>query len=190
DSGGTSAARAWWLLRHAGVHDTVILNGGLAAWRTAGHPVDDGPVNPEPGDVTVSFGAMKTATDDEAADAGRRHALLDARAAQRYRGETEPIDPKAGHIPGAISVPTADHLDADGRFLSPDVIRARFNAHLSDAGVVASNEPVTVYCGSGVTAAHEIAALASVGIDAILYPGSWSAWSNQDRPVATGPEPG
>src|SRR5690625_3611134 len=85
DSGGTSAARAWWLLRHAGVHDTVILNGGLAAWRTAGHPVDDGPVNPEPGDVTVSFGAMKTATDDEAADAGRRHALLDVRAAQRYR---------------------------------------------------------------------------------------------------------
>jgi thiosulfate/3-mercaptopyruvate sulfurtransferase len=110
--------------------------------------------------------------------------LLDARAGERYRGEVEPIDPKAGHIPGAVSLPTAANLAPDGRFLPPAALRERFAA----AGAGAT--PIGVYCGSGVNAAHEIAALHAAGMDASLYPGSWSAWSaDPDRPVATGPDP-
>jgi thiosulfate/3-mercaptopyruvate sulfurtransferase len=112
--------------------------------------------------------------------------LLDARAGERYRGETEPVDPRAGHIPGAVSAPTAENLDAGGTFTDAERNRKRFAA----LGV-AESVPVGVYCGSGVTAAHQIAALAAAGIDAALYPGSWSAWSaDPDRPAATGPEPG
>ena len=107
--------------------------------------------------------------------------LLDARAGERYRGETEPIDPKAGHIPGAASAPTTENLAPDGRFLDPGALRERF----SSLGV--GDGPTGVYCGSGVTAAHEIAALAIAGFDAALYAGSWSQWSNHDDlPVATG----
>ena len=107
--------------------------------------------------------------------------LLDARAGERYRGETEPIDPKAGHIPGAASAPTTENLAPDGRFLDPGALRERF----SSLGV--GDGPTGVYCGSGVTAAHEIAALAIAGFDAALYAGSWSQWSNHDElPVATG----
>ncbi len=113
---------------------------------------------------------------------GRR----DARAGERYRGEVEPVDPRAGHIPGAVSAPTTGNLDADGAFLPADALRARFAALGIRPGDV-----VGVYCGSGVTAAHEIAALAIAGIDSALYPGSWSAWANRpERPVATGAEPG
>jgi thiosulfate/3-mercaptopyruvate sulfurtransferase len=108
--------------------------------------------------------------------------LLDARAAERYRGEVEPVDPVAGHIPGAASAPTTENLGTDGRFLPPDALRKRF-----DALGVDPSAPVGVYCGSGVTAAHEVAALAIAGIDATLYPGSWSQWCNDpSRPVATG----
>jgi thiosulfate/3-mercaptopyruvate sulfurtransferase len=111
--------------------------------------------------------------------------LLDARAGERYRGEVEPIDPRAGHVPGAVSAPTSANLDAAGRFLPDDVLRARF----ATLGVGAG--PVGVYCGSGVTAAHEVAALASIGVVAALYPGSWSAWSaDPARDVVVGPDPG
>ncbi|OIQ84271.1 3-mercaptopyruvate sulfurtransferase [mine drainage metagenome] len=108
--------------------------------------------------------------------------LLDARAGERFRGEVEPVDPRAGHIPGATSAPTADNLDGRGRFLDPETLRARF----ARLGAVPDSR-VVVYCGSGVTAAHEVAALASIGVEAALYAGSWSQWSaDPGRAVATG----
>ena len=174
--GGMSAARAWWLLRWAGVRDVRLLDGGLAAWTAAGFALEAGSVTPEPGDVVLVRGALPTIDADEAA--AWTGSLLDARAAERYAGEVEPVDPRAGHIPGAVSVPTAGNLGADGSFLPDEELRARF------AGV---QGPVAVYCGSGVTAAHEVAALASIGVEAALYPGSWSQWSNDPaRPVETG----
>ena len=188
DAGATSAARAWWLLRHGGVADVRILDGGLGAWQAAGHRLETGAVEVDPGDVTLTFGHRATVTDDEAAAAGRQRVLLDARAGERYRGEVEPADPKAGQIPGAISLPTTDLLDADGRFRTPEAIRARLRRAVG-ASITDENR-VVAYCGSGVNATHEIAALATAGIDAILYPGSFSAWANQDRPVATGSDPG
>lgn len=185
DVGGTSAARAWWLLRWAGVHDVRLLDGGLAAWRSAGLAVEAGDVTPLPGDVTVEPGAMPTVDADDAARAARDGVLLDARAAARYRGDAEPVDPVAGHIPGAICAPTTDNLNANGEFLGLEALRNRF------AGLgVTDADDVAVYCGSGVTAAHQVAALAEIGIDAALFPGSWSQWCNDAaRPVATGAAP-
>lgn len=185
DSSGMAAARAWWLLRHAGVRDVRVLDGALAAWTRAGHPLEEGPVDPEPGDVVLAYGALPVLTADDAAAFPRVGTLLDARAAERYRGDTEPIDPRAGHIPGAVSAPTTGNVDADGGFLEPGSIRARFE----ELGVDLS-APVAVYCGSGVTAAHTLLALAAAGVPGALYPGSWSQWSNlPDRPVATGDRP-
>ncbi|MEN0130647.1 MAG: sulfurtransferase [Brevundimonas sp.] len=178
--GGTSAARAWWLLRWAGHPQVRLLDGGLAAWTAAGLSLEAGAVVPEPGDLVVRPGGMGTIDADGAATWDGP--LLDARAAERYAGLVEPVDPQAGHIPGAVSAPTGENLDADGTFLAADALRDRFRALGAAAGA-----PVAVYCGSGVTAAHEVAALASIGIDAALYPGSWSQWSNDpSRPVATG----
>ncbi|MGR2752750.1 sulfurtransferase [Agromyces arachidis] len=188
DAGGMSAARAWWLLRHAGWADVRLLDGGLGAWRDAGLPLESGDVVREPGDATARFGAMPVVDLDEAdalasAESG---VLLDARAAERYRGEVEPIDPRAGHIPGAVSSPTAGNLAADGRFRHADELRERFASVGADR-----RHPVAVYCGSGVNAAHAVAALGIAGIEAALYPGSYSQWSRRpERPVATGPEPG
>ncbi|GAA4373047.1 sulfurtransferase [Agromyces bauzanensis] len=182
DVGIQSSARAWWLLRHAGVEDVRMLDGALAAWTGAGHPLETGDAAPEPGDATAHYGGMPVIDADGAAAFPERGVLLDARAAERYRGEVEPVDPKAGHIPGARSAPSAGNLDAAGRFLPAEALRARFGSMGAVAGT-----PVAAYCGSGVTAAHEVAALAVAGIDAALYPGSWSQWSNQPgRPVATG----
>ncbi|MGK8553401.1 sulfurtransferase [Nocardia amamiensis] len=177
-TGGMAAARAWWLLRWAGVADVRILDGGLPAWTGAGGPIATGAeADPEPGDVELSPGRLPVIDADAAAR--WQGVLLDARAGERYRGEVEPIDPRAGHIPGALSAPTAENLDADGRFRTADELRDRF------AGF--GSGPVAVYCGSGVTAAHQIAALAVAGVEAALYPGSWSQWSNDPkRPVATG----
>lgn len=185
DLGNQSAARAWWLLRHAGVADVRMLDGGLAAWRAAGGTLETGDVEAEPGDATAHFGAMPVIDADAAAALPEHGVLLDARAAERYRGEVEPIDPAAGHIPGARSAPSAGNLDADGRFLPPEALRERFAALGADG-----ERPVAVYCGSGVTASHGVAALALAGVAAALYPGSWSQWSNDPaRPVATGGEP-
>ncbi|MFG1610306.1 sulfurtransferase [Actinoplanes sp. NPDC049265] len=181
DSGGLAAARAWWLLRWAGVPDVRILDGGLGAWRAAGHSEVTGAARPRPASgIVLDGGHLPTLTADEAAALPATGTLLDARAAERYRGEAEPVDPRAGHIPGAISAPTTENL-RDGRFRTEAELRDRF------AGLTG---PVGVYCGSGVTAAHEIAALAVASVDAALYPGSWSAWSaDPARPVATGPDP-
>ena len=184
DLGGQSAARAWWMLRDAGV-DVRLLDGGLAAWRDAGYGLETGDVTPRPGDVTLRRGLMPVLDLDDAAAFPEIGTLLDARAGERYRGEVEPVDPRSGHIPGAVSAPTAGNLDADGRFLSPEALRARFHDLGVDAGA-----PVAAYCGSGVTAAHEVLALELAGFRAALVPGSWSAWSQHpDRPVATGSSP-
>lgn len=183
DVGGTSAARAWWLLRWAGVRDVRLLDGGLPAWAAAGHALEGGEVTPEAGDVVLVPGALPTVDADGAAALADRGVLLDARAPERYAGRVEPVDPRAGHVPGAVSAPTAQNLAADGTFLDAAALRARFDA----LGIRPDGAPVAVYCGSGVTAAHEVAALASVGVTAALYPGSWSQWSHDPgRPVATG----
>jgi thiosulfate/3-mercaptopyruvate sulfurtransferase len=185
DVGGLSAARAWWLLRWGGHREVRLLDGGLAAWIAAGRPLETGTVEPEAGDVTLTGGAMPVVDADGAARLAARGVLLDARAGERYRGEVEPVDPRAGHVPGAISAPTTENLTGEGHVRPPADLRARFD----DLGVDGS-APVAVYCGSGVTAAHEVAALALVGVEAALYPGSWSQWSaDPDRPVATGPTP-
>lgn len=177
-TGGMAAARAWWLLRWAGIADVRILDGGLPAWIGAGLEIAAGAESdPELGDVELNPGQLPVIDADAAAKWSG--VLLDARAGERYRGEVEPVDPRAGHIPGAVSAPTAENLDGDGRFRGVDVLRERFAAF--------GSVPVAVYCGSGVTAAHQVAALAAVGIEAALYPGSWSQWSNDPkRPVATG----
>jgi len=182
DVSGMSAARAWWLLRHAGFTDVRVLDGGLAAWLGSGGALETGSNIPEPGTAAPTFGSMPVIDADEAAALTESGVLLDARAGERFRGEVEPVDPRAGHIPGAVSAPTSENLRPDGRMLSAADLASRFAA----LGVT-SDAPVGVYCGSGVTAAHEALALELAGIDAALYPGSWSAWSNDPaRPVATG----
>lgn len=182
DTGGLAAARAWWLLRWGGLPDVRLLDGGLAAWRRAGGPVETGDVVPEPGDVTLTGGGMPVLSIDEAAALPSSGVLFDARAGDRYRGEVEPIDPRAGHVPGAVTAPTTDNLSPEGTFRPAEELRQRFAA----LGV-SPGDDVGVYCGSGVTAAHEVAALAAAGIEAALWPGSWSQWSaDPDRPTATG----
>jgi thiosulfate/3-mercaptopyruvate sulfurtransferase len=187
DWSGQAAARAWWLLRAAGVSDVRILDGGWSAWKQAGWPVQTGEVHPAPGTLIVSsLGGLATVDADavgaQATSAG--HIVLDARSRARYRGDEEPIDARAGHIPGAVSAPTADNLSPDGTFLPVAELRARFTA------LGAASAPVTVYCGSGITATHQIAAMAVAGYPAALFPGSWSEWSSRaDRPVATGSGP-
>lgn len=184
-TGNLAAARAWWLLRWGGFDDVRLLDGGLPAWTDAGGTVETDDVRPEPGDVVLEGGGAATVAMEEIPEFVDRGLLLDARAAARYLGETEPVDPIAGHIPGAVSAPTEANLDEAGRFLPAAALRGRFEA------LGAGDRPVGVYCGSGVTAAHQIAALAIAGHDATLYPGSWSQWSNHpDLAVATGPEPG
>ncbi|MFS3129604.1 sulfurtransferase [Nocardioides sp. Bht2] len=183
DWSGHAAARAWWLLRHYG-HDAVrLLDGGWSAWRDAGGEVAVGAHDPAaPGDFHGEPGAMETLTATEVVELAAAGPLLDARAPERYRGEVEPVDPVAGHIPGARNAPTGANLGTDGRFLGPEALRDVYAAHGVAPGV-----PVGVYCGSGVTAAHDVLALATIGVRAALYPGSWSEWvTDPTRPVATG----
>lgn len=185
-TGNTAAARAWWLLRWAGVADVRMLDGGLSAWTSAGFGLESGAGQSVPtGNVVLTAGHLPTVTADEAVERAADGVLLDARAGERYRGEVEPVDPRAGHIPGARSAPTTENLDSAGRFVNAETLRSRF------AGLgVDGSAPVAVYCGSGVTAAHEVAALAIAGIEAALFPGSWSQWSSDPaRPAATGPTP-
>jgi thiosulfate/3-mercaptopyruvate sulfurtransferase len=180
--GGLSAARAWWLLRYFGHPDVSLLDGGYAAWVAAGLAASTDEPEVEAGDFTAAPGGMPVLDAASAARMARDATLLDARAAERYRGEVEPVDPVAGHIPGARSAPTTDNLGVDGRFLAAAELRDRFAA----AGVQ-PGASVGAYCGSGVTAAHEVLALEIAGIAAALYPGSWSEWvSDPARPVATG----
>ena len=173
------SARAWWVLTAAGLRDVRILDGGLAAWTARGGPLETGAAEPEPGDVTVCHddlyaGALPTLTAEQAMTAGT---LLDARAPERFRGDVEPIDPVAGHIPGARNMPSTGLLADDGTFLSNSDLGRQLD------GV----DNVGAYCGSGVTASVVVAALATVGIDAALYPGSWSEWcSEPTHPVESG----
>jgi thiosulfate/3-mercaptopyruvate sulfurtransferase len=178
DWGRAGSARAWWVLTAAGIADVRILDGGLPAWK--GALSTDTPA-PPPGDVTVTHddlynGALPTLTARQVHDVD----LLDARAPERFRGEVEPIDPVAGHIPGAKNLPSGAVLAADGAFLGRDAI----------AGLLAERDVdgrIGAYCGSGVTAAITVAALAAAGYDAALFPGSWSEWSSDsDNPVARG----
>ncbi len=180
--GGTSAARAWWLLVHHGHPDVRILDGGWPAYVETGGAVALGEEAPEPGDFTAGPGRLPVLDADTAADLARRGVLIDARAAERFRGETEPVDPVAGHIPGAVNVPTSANL-VSGRFAALDQLRATY----AEVGALEDGVAVGAYCGSGVTAAHDVFALRLLGVDAALYPGSWSAWvSDPSRPVAAG----
>jgi thiosulfate/3-mercaptopyruvate sulfurtransferase len=177
-----SAARAWWLLRYYGHTDVSVLDGGLAAWTAAGYEVTPEPVLAEPGDFVARPGAVSVLTAQDAAAVAARGVLLDARAPERFRGEREPIDPVAGHIPGAANVPATMTIDASGRFLEETELRQIFER----AGVTAAAE-VGAYCGSGVAAAHEVLALQVAGYEAALYPGSWSEWIvDPRRPIAQG----
>ncbi|MFH0516291.1 sulfurtransferase [Streptomyces sp. M41] len=179
---GWGAARAWWLLRWAGHPNVRVLDGGLPHW--AG-PLETSVPTPAEGDFEPAPGAMGLLDADGAAALARAGVLMDARAGERYRGEVEPIDPVGGHIPGAVSAPTNENVAADGRFLPAEDLTARFKA----LGAVAGTE-VGAYCGSGVSGAHEVLALAVAGIPAGLYVGSWSEWSSDpSRPVAVGPDP-
>jgi thiosulfate/3-mercaptopyruvate sulfurtransferase len=192
EADATAAARAWWLLRYHGHRDVRVLDGGLRAWTAAGLPVSTTDADPPPGDFTARPGQLPVLDAASAAEVARSGTLLDARAPARYRGETEPVDPVAGHIPGALSSPSAANVAADGTFLPADQLRTRF----ASLGVAAAQNgsaatSVGAYCGSGVTAAHEVLALELVGVPAALYVGSWSDWiTDPARPVATGPRPG
>ncbi|MFF7852682.1 rhodanese-like domain-containing protein [Streptomyces sp. NPDC007904] len=179
---GWGAARAWWLLRWTGHPDVRVLDGGLPSWEG---PLETSVPAPAEGDFTPVPAEDGLLDADGAAALARSGVLLDARAGERYRGEVEPIDRVGGHIPGAISAPTTQNVGPDGRFLPAADLSARFK----DLGV-AEGAPVGVYCGSGVSAAHEVLALAVAGIPAALYVGSWSEWSSDlERPVAVGPDP-
>lgn len=179
-----SSARAWWLLRAAGVADVRLLDGSLRAWTGSGRTLETGGVTPVRGDVELAYGALPVLDIDAAAALPSSGVLLDARAPERYRGDVEPIDPRAGHIPGALNAPATANVDADGRYLPAAQLRAHFEA----LGVRA-DAPVGVYCGSGVTAAADAVALTLAGYAPVVYPGSWSQWSNTPgRPVATGSE--
>ncbi|MFI9256925.1 sulfurtransferase [Streptomyces sioyaensis] len=187
--GGQSwaAARAWWLLRWTGHPDVRVLDGGLAAWQASGGALSVDQPATAPGDFTPLPGALPVLTADDAAALARRGVLLDARAAERYRGEVEPIDPVAGHIPGAVSAPTTENV-AEGSTVFRDA--SELARRFASLGATADAE-VGVYCGSGVSAAHEVLALAVAGVPAALYVGSWSEWTaDPSRPVATGPQPG
>jgi thiosulfate/3-mercaptopyruvate sulfurtransferase len=184
---GSIAARAWWLLRWAGHRDVAVLDGGYSAWRAEDRPVSTDLPDPEPGDIEVRPGAMPVLDAGAAAGLATTGTLLDARAPERYRGDTEPIDPRAGHIPGARNAPFAAHTGNDGRWRPAAALADLFTA----LGVTAG-QPVGAYCGSGVTAASVVLAREAAGITtaddpAALYAGSWSHWcTDPTRPVATG----
>ncbi len=182
---GHAAARAWWLLRYHGHADVRLLDGAWAAWLAAGCPVETGDLSTDaavPGDFTASPGHLPLV---EAPGVPSVPVLVDARAAERYRGETEPIDPVAGHIPGAVNVPTARNLGPDGRFLAAAELREVYAAVGATVEAGERGE-VAAYCGSGVTAAHDVLAMEVAGVRAALYPGSWSEWvADRSRPVET-----
>ncbi|MCK2034841.1 sulfurtransferase [Microbacterium sp. SSW1-49] len=185
DAKGLAAARAWWLLRQAGV-DVRVLAGGIRSWTAAGLPVATDDVTPEVGDVVLDEIGGQALTIDEAAAFPASGVLLDVRAPERYRGDTEPLDPVAGHIPGAVNLPTGLHLDPEGKVLDRITVLKTF----ASVGVTPGSS-VAAYCGSGITAAHTALVLDEVGIEAKVFPGSWSQWSNTPgRPIATGDQPG
>ena len=183
DREGAIAARLWWMLRDIGHTSIRVLDGGLTAWTSAGLPAETECPAPGPAPLTVRPGVTRSLDRDDLRARLGRITLADARAPERYRGDEEPIDPIAGHIPTAINLPTSDHLTPDGRFRDPADLRKHYEA--------AFDGDTIFYCGSGVTACHDILAAVEAGApEPILYPGSWSDWSASGMPVATGPEPG
>jgi thiosulfate/3-mercaptopyruvate sulfurtransferase len=184
DRGGAVASRLWWMLRAIGHQRSYVLDGGLTAWLGDGHPVTNDLPAPAPAQLSVDL-APDVTVDRDQLRAGLDSVLaLDARAGERYRGESEPIDPVAGHIPGAVNAPHEGNLGSDDRFLPPEVLAGKYRA----LGV-ASGQDTIVYCGSGVTACHDLLAIEHAGLGrAKLYPGSWSDWSTAGYEVATGPE--
>lgn len=180
DWAGHAASRCWWLLRYHGHPEVRVLDGGWRAWTAAGLPVETGEGRMgEPGAFTAVPGGMPVVT---AAEVPGVAVVVDARASERYRGESEPIDPVAGRIPGAVNVPTSANLTADGRFRSAADLRGVY-AHVG----ATAGTPVAAYCGSGVTAAHDVLAMEVAGVRAALYPGSWSEWIvDPARPIERG----
>ena len=173
------SARAWWVLTAAGLANVRILDGGLSAWRSSGGLLESGPVAPQPGNVTVLHddlynGSRPTLTAEQYGTV----TLLDARAPERFRGDVEPVDPVAGHIPGAKNLPSTAVLADDGTFLDDAALARLLDHHGADVGA---------YCGSGVSATVTVAAFAALGREAALFPGSWSQWcSDPKRPIARG----
>lgn len=183
-----AAARAWWVLRWAGLREVRVLDGGFAAWQVAGLPVSTQEPEPRHGDVVVRVGSMPTIDADQALTLARDGLLLDARPADRYEGAGGTLDPVPGHIPGAFSSPVTTWHDDDGTFRR-DLVKRWAEVRAGREGQPEGE--VGVYCGSGIVAAHQVLALSEIGVDAALYPGSWSEWAlDPTRPVATGPEPG
>ncbi len=184
DQKGEYAARVWFLLRYFG-HDTgAVLDGGLAAWTAAGRALEVAIPAPAPATFHAAPHPELLISREQIlpAIAAGGLLLLDARAPERYRGETEPIDPRPGHIPGAVNAPFAGNV-VNGRFLPAEALAERYRK----LGV-GQKQATAVYCGSGVTAAHDLLAMAQAGFpDALLYPGSWSEWARDpDAPVETG----
>lgn len=179
DQGGYSGARLWWLLRYFGHPRAAVLDGGLVAW--AG-PLEAGPVEVPPGDFTAGPGVASMVVDLDGVRASAGASLVDARARDRYRGEVEPIDARAGHIPGAGNVPWRSNLGHDWLFLPPSELGRLYE----EAGVVEGTETIA-YCGSGISACVDLLAMEVAGIrGAKLYEGSWSDWARHDLPIATG----
>jgi len=181
NAGGAQASRAWWTLRWAGLTNVRVLDGGYGAWVAAGRPSSTATRTNRAGDVVLTAGHMPTIDANEAAELAQQSRLFDARPRASYVGD--PAKAGTGHIPGAVHAPSGGNI-TDGKFKPSDDLHAGFSKIGADG-----SGPIGVYCGSGNSAAHAIAAMAAAGLDAALYVGSWSAWSaDPARPVATGPE--
>ncbi|MFY7866183.1 sulfurtransferase [Roseateles sp.] len=181
--GGMYAARLWWMLRWIGHSQVAVLDGGLQAWQSAGAPMSKERPEPQAGNFILADSVMASLTADQLQARLGTVRLIDARAPERFRGEVEPLDSKAGHIPGASNRLFKNNLQDDGRFKSAELLRAEFMALMAPFSVT----EVVHQCGSGVTACHNLLAMQHAGLaGALLYPGSWSEWSaDPARPVAT-----
>jgi thiosulfate/3-mercaptopyruvate sulfurtransferase len=183
DQGGMLASRLWWLARWLGHDRVAVLDGGIAAWKRMGFPLSTGAPHPEPGDFTASAPVATAMSTQDIVNGADSTVLVDARAPERYAGEMEPLDPVAGRIPGALNWPFQRNLQPDGRFKPAEKLREEYTRLLGDA------DPARVvhYCGSGITACHNIIAMEVAGMHgSALYPGSWSEWcADPSRPIAT-----
>lgn len=187
DMGGSIASRLWFLLRYFGHEAQAVLDGGIRAW---GEPLETTETTVSPGDFRAGAPDRSRILDFEAVRHLKGVPLIDARVGPRYRGEKEPVDPKAGHIPGALNAPWTENLGADGRFKSAAELRQRFT-DLGAVGAAGEKDGAVLYCGSGVNATHDLLAMELAGItNGRLYAGSWSDWSSRDLPIATGADPG
>lgn len=180
---GVPAARAWWDIRYFGHHDVRVLDGGYAAWVAAGLHVTTDEPSVEPGDFVACAGGLPMLDADAAARLATNGVLIDVRVGERFRGEMEPVDPIAGHIPGAVNLPTTGNVGSDGKFLDIETLARRF-----ESLGIGDGEEVGAYCGSGVNAAHTVFAMTLAGLPTpALYVGSWSNWiADGTRSIATG----